>query len=238
MTPQEIAAKLAEPFDMEEIRWKPAIVKGDRAMALAYVTSRAIMDRLDEVVGLDCWQDEYAFMPDGSVTCKLSLKIDGQWLTKMDIGGQSEQPDDHDKHKAAVSDALKRAAVKWGLGRFLYRLPQQWCDYDPQKKQFKVMPKLPDWVFPPKKKEIEQPKRLSADEQSTFDRWVKTIENEVTTVDECNAVRRQIADEQIPGRALQKMLWDFLCDHAKNQGWHWSPKVTKFVLGNSVKESA
>ncbi len=50
--------------------------------------------------------------------CKLSLKIDGAWLTKCDVGGQSEQPDDGDRAKSAHSDALKRAAAAWGIGRY------------------------------------------------------------------------------------------------------------------------
>ena len=31
---------------------------------------------------------------------------------------------------------LKRAAVNLGVGRNLYRLPRQWLDYDPQRRQF------------------------------------------------------------------------------------------------------
>jgi hypothetical protein len=52
--------------------------------------------------------------------------------------GPSEQPDGGDRLKAAFSDALKRAAVKYGVGRYLYRLPSQWVDYDPQRRQFKT----------------------------------------------------------------------------------------------------
>src|SRR5262249_54020635 len=67
----------------------------------------------------------------------------GEWLTKVDVGGPSEQPDGGDGLKAAFSDALKRAAVKYGVGRYLYRLPSQWVDYDPQRKQFKQTPRRP-----------------------------------------------------------------------------------------------
>jgi hypothetical protein len=35
------------------------------------------------------------------------------------------------------------AAVKFGVGRYLYRLLSQWVDYDPQRKQFKQTPRLP-----------------------------------------------------------------------------------------------
>ncbi len=139
----DIMARLAAPFDAGEIKFKPAVVSGNRAMALAYVDARLIQDRLDEVMGIANWQDSYNFLADGSCLCKLSLRIAGEWITKMDIGGPSEQQDEGDKDKAAVSDALKRTAVKWGVGRFLYRLPAQWVDYDPQKKQFLKPPALP-----------------------------------------------------------------------------------------------
>jgi hypothetical protein len=74
-------------------------------------------------------------------------RIRGEWVTKCDVGSPSEQPDAGDRLKAAFSDALKRAAVKYGIGRFLYRLPPVWCDYDPQTKQFTKTPQLPDWVL-------------------------------------------------------------------------------------------
>jgi hypothetical protein len=83
-------------------------------------------------------------LPDGSVVCRLRLKIGGEWITKVDVGGPSEQPDGGDRLKAAFSDALKRAAVKFGIGRYLYRLPQQWVDYDdPQNRMFSKDPTLP-----------------------------------------------------------------------------------------------
>jgi hypothetical protein len=143
-----VAAALAAPFDASEVKFKPAVVSGNRALALAYVDARAIQDRLDEVLGVMGWQDSYRVLPDGSVMCRLRLRIGDQWITKVDVGGQSEQPDGGDRTKAAFSDALKRAAVKFGVGRYLYRLPQQWCDYDPHKRQFVRTPSLPPWALP------------------------------------------------------------------------------------------
>lgn len=131
----QITSRLAEPFPPHEIKVKPAMVKNNRALALHYIDSRLVMDRLDEVVGINGWHDSYTVLPNGEVECRLSVKIAGEWITKSDVGGQSEQPDEGDRMKAAYSDALKRAAVKFGIGRFLYRLPQQWMDYDPIKKQ-------------------------------------------------------------------------------------------------------
>src|SRR5207249_11297034 len=75
-----------------------------------------------------------------------------EWSTKMDGGGQSEQPDEGDRRKAAFSDALKRAAVKFGIGRYLYRLPALWVDYDPAKKQLRSTPQLPPSAIPSRPK--------------------------------------------------------------------------------------
>src|ERR1700722_18608877 len=95
------------PFAPREVKFKPALVSGNRALALAYVDARVIQDRLDDVLGVMGWQDSYRVLPEGSVMCRLRLKI-GEWITKVDVGGQSEQPDGGDRTKAAFSDALKR----------------------------------------------------------------------------------------------------------------------------------
>lgn len=132
---RRIKEAFAKPFAADEIKMKPAMVKGNRALVLHYIDARLVMDRLDEVVEPWGWRDEYTLLPGGEVECRLSVKFGDAWVTKADVGGQSEQPDDGDKMKAAYSDALKRAAVKFGIGRHLYRMPQQWMDYDPVRKQ-------------------------------------------------------------------------------------------------------
>jgi hypothetical protein len=137
-----VMKQLAAPFDASEVRFKPGVVSGNRALALAYVDARVIQDRLDEVLGVAGWQDSYKCLPHGTVICRLRLRLGEEWITKMDVGGQSEQSDGGDRVKAAFSDALKRAAVKFGIGRYLYRIPSQWCDYDPKRRQFVRTPTL------------------------------------------------------------------------------------------------
>ncbi|RTH01947.1 Rad52/22 double-strand break repair protein, partial [Thermus scotoductus] len=53
------------------------------------------------------------------VRCRLTIL----GITKEDVG-------EGDSLKAAFSDALKRAAVKFGVSRYLYSLPSQWVDLD------------------------------------------------------------------------------------------------------------
>lgn len=139
---------LAAPFESKDVKFKPQIVKGNRCLAMAYIDARLVQDRLDDVVGVENWQDSYKILPDGSVMCRLRVRIGDRWIKKTDVGSPSEQPDGGDRLKAAVSDALKRAAVKFGIGRYLYRLSAQWVDYDPVKKQIVQIPQLPAFALP------------------------------------------------------------------------------------------
>ncbi len=197
-TAQDILTALAAPFDQDEIKFKPAVVSGNRAMALAYVDARVIQDRLDDVLGIDNWQDEYAVQDGGSVICKLSCRINGEWIGKMDVGNPSEQPDEGDRLKAAFSDALKRAAIKFGVGRFLYRLPNQWVDWDAQKKQFARKPTLPASLYSPTVK--AQGERLK-----------------VTPPQDAPTKRKYIGDEEM--KALEALLIDSGADVAKFYQW-------------------
>lgn len=135
--------KLADFFPASEIKWKAQSVKGNRCLAIAYLTSRVVMDRLDEVVGCENWRDDYTVLPNGSVVCRLEVFDGTQWIYKTDVGSPSEQPDDGDRMKAAFSDALKRAAVKFGIGRYLAKFTNGWTDYDPAKKVISVIPPIP-----------------------------------------------------------------------------------------------
>lgn len=145
---QTLSERLQEPFEPSEVKWKPQAVKGNRALAIGYVDARVVQDRLDEVFGPEGWQDHYTVIANGSVVCTLKTFIGGFWIEKSDIGSQSDQPDEGDRLKSAFSDALKRASVKLGIGRYLYRLPSQWVDFDPVKKQLVKTPSLPAWAMP------------------------------------------------------------------------------------------
>ncbi len=165
---------LAKPFDPKELKWKPGMVKANRCLAMCYIDARLVQDRLDDVCGVDGWADEYILLDGGSVMCKLSIFVfngSGQVLqvSKCDVGSPSEQPDKGDRLKAAFSDALKRAAVKFGIGRYLYRLPPQWVDYDPVKKRVANPPKLPDFAIPKATGPEDRPGYVAPDEEGLHD---------------------------------------------------------------------
>jgi hypothetical protein len=149
MNAREIMQRLKAPFPAERLGWKPGKLTADgkRCLAMAYIDARDVQGRLDDVMGIENWQDHYE-LSSGVVVCTLSLRIAGEWIPRMDVGALSDQPGAGDQIKAAVSDALKRAAVKFGVGRYLYYLDSAWADYDPQKKKIVKAPALPAWALP------------------------------------------------------------------------------------------
>lgn len=120
-------AALKAPFPPACVSWRVGSTTADKSkgMALAFINSRDVQDRLDEVCGPENWQDRYEFHGPRTI-CYLSLRIDGEWVTKADGAGDS----DVESEKGAISDALKRAAVKWGVGRYLYHLPSPWVEIE------------------------------------------------------------------------------------------------------------
>lgn len=87
------------------------------ASCVAYIDSRAVMDLLDEVVGVQNWQDDYKTI-DGKLFAGIGINVNEEWIWKWDTGTESNI----EKEKGQVSDAFKRAAVHFGIGRFLYSL--------------------------------------------------------------------------------------------------------------------
>jgi hypothetical protein len=79
------------------------------------------MNRLDNVLGPENWWDDYV-PADHAVQCRLTIRLpDGAILTKCDAGGYAGMSDSGDDGKSGYSDSFKRAAVKFGVARYLYR---------------------------------------------------------------------------------------------------------------------
>lgn len=136
-TAQDLFDALSAPFPTETIDWRVGSTTADKSkgMALAYIDARAVMDRLDTISGPDGWANNYTFGPNGSVVCNLGIKMpSGEWLWKADGAGQT----DYEAEKGALSDALKRAAVRWGVGRYLYDMASPWVLIEPMGKSFRI----------------------------------------------------------------------------------------------------
>lgn len=157
---------LKAPFPEEDIEWRIAQAgkKGNGqiwARCLAYVQARAIMNRLDEVCGPQNWKSTYRFIVGAQgiaagVICELSIKIGGEWITKEDGAEQT----DIESFKGGISSALKRAAVSWGIGRYLYNLEEGFARVVTNGREGKYAklkdgteyywapPALPSWALP------------------------------------------------------------------------------------------
>jgi hypothetical protein len=131
---RDLLRRLAEPFAVGAVSWRAGPLNQDKtkAKALAYIDSRDVQTRLDAVMGAD-WQDAYEAMPDGTYSCRIGIKVDGEWRWRSDGGVQEADKKAMDNpaaremtEKGSYSDAFKRAAVKWGIGRYLYELDAPW----------------------------------------------------------------------------------------------------------------
>ena len=109
-------SKLKEPFKAEYIEWRIQ-QSGETngriwAKVLAYVTARAIENRLDEVCGPENWKNEFRKEGEnGEYLCGISIKIDGEWITKWDGCSASGTNSNIDGFKTALSGSIKRAAA-------------------------------------------------------------------------------------------------------------------------------
>lgn len=146
----DMMSELHKPIPREMVKWRCQTLTrdGDKGLALAYIDARALMERLDAVVGPPNWQDHYAETPRGRVICTLSIRIDGEWISKSDGAGDS----DIEGEKGGLSDAFKRAGVKWGVARELYAIGDVWVPCETSeytgKKRWKCWKKGVDpWDF-------------------------------------------------------------------------------------------
>src|SRR5512141_105710 len=156
MNETELVRALAAPFPASAISWKPQAITQDkkRALAVAYIDARDVAERLDEVLGPLNWQVDHKQAGDQIVTgLAIRCEATGEFVWKWDAGfvggADSDSKDEQMKaRKGTISDGLKRAAVLWGIGRYLYRLPKVWVDYDQQHRTLATTPTLPEWALP------------------------------------------------------------------------------------------
>lgn len=131
---------LKKPFPPDRVSWRVGSTNKDKTkgMALAYIDARDVQDRLDEVCGPSGWQCRYA-MAGGVTVCEIGIRINDEWVWKADGAGAT----DFEGEKGAMSDSFKRAAVKWGVGRYLYDVDAPWVAINEYKQIEKSeLPKL------------------------------------------------------------------------------------------------
>ncbi|MFS0753010.1 Rad52/Rad22 family DNA repair protein [Oceanobacillus sp. 1P07AA] len=160
---EEIQKKLSEPFKADEVEWR--VLRTIQAknsgkcyvFVTPYVQSRAIMIRLDEVVGIGNWENEFKEMHNG-ILCGIKIHFsNGKTLTKWD----GADPTDFESTKGGISNASKRAAVQWGIGRYLYKVNEMMVELHQERKEnnmkyhndkrhgikgYWYTPQLPQWA--------------------------------------------------------------------------------------------
>lgn len=145
---QEIQRMLSAPFYPNEIEWRIGATNTNKTsgIALPYITNRAIMNRLDDIFGIFGWKNEF-IIQDKAKICGISIKIGDEWFTKYDGADDTNI----EATKGGLSNAMKRAAVQWGIGRYLYKLPTMWVAIEQNGKSYKLKgkpPELPAWALP------------------------------------------------------------------------------------------
>lgn len=121
-------SELLVPFQPDDIEWRVQRygVKNDKpwAFVIPYIQNRAIMDRLDTVCGPENWRNEFKdWHGSKSCLCGISIKTGDEWVTKWDGADDT----DIESVKGGLSNAMKRAAVQWGIGRYLYSCGGGWA---------------------------------------------------------------------------------------------------------------
>jgi len=121
----EILTALRRPFPVNQLKWR----KGPGGKELVYVDARIVQQRFDDVMGID-WQCRFPVVTASVAVCEIGLRIDGEWLWRSNGAGETQVEGD----KGQFSDAFKRAAVMWGVGKYLYSV--------------KDKNNFPDWATP------------------------------------------------------------------------------------------
>ncbi len=170
---------LRVPFNSTDVEFRPGATTKDKtkAIGLAYVDKRIYEDRLDDLMGADNWSVEYRQLGDKGIICRLTIN----GVVREDVGEFAQ--DDVAAFPTAVAQAFKRACSAFGLGRYLYSLPQVWAEYDVDRRQFTQngMQQLRKSLYqaPQEKKQTEPQKGRTANSDIkpiTADKLIARIE--------------------------------------------------------------
>lgn len=193
-TIEENIHELSKPFPAKDVLWRieqSGVSKSSGnpwAKVLAYIDNRAIVDRLDEIIGATNWSNDFKQGPSGGVLCCIAIRVGKEWIAKWD-GAENTQ---YQPVKSGLSAAMKRSASQWGIGRYLYNLEDGWAnihaggknrstikykDGSGQEQTMQIQwdpPSLPAWALPegeaPKVKTPERP-QLDPTDMKIGEQW-------------------------------------------------------------------
>lgn len=144
---EALLAQLKNPFPVDQVKWRLGATNKEKTkgIALAYIDSRDVQKRLDDVLGISNWRD-YLEPVDGGFISGIEIRINGEWIRRSDAAGNTKV----EAIKGGASDAFKRAAAKWGVGRYLYYMPNIWVGIKAVGKSYALneKPAIPKWAHP------------------------------------------------------------------------------------------
>ena len=165
MTNEEIVAALEKPFKVKDLQFRVGSRNGKKTscIPLAYIDTRAVMDRLNEVFGMFNWYSINTELSKGGLLTTLWVRIGDEWFTKQDGSDYT----DIESIKGGISGGLKRAAAQFGIGKYLYDIPTVWVELKDEKyfadSHMDLCNRvLPDWAILPEELAMVRKKTVPA----------------------------------------------------------------------------
>ena len=126
---------LKKPITAAEIEWRvQQQTATGKLIVVPYITNRCVMERFDEAFGAENWSSEFREIANGFI-CRLTVFYNEQYVKREDGASKTNiEPE-----KGGISDAMKRCAVQFGLGRCLYAYPRVMIETDGKF--------IPDWAY-------------------------------------------------------------------------------------------
>lgn len=125
MDKAEVQKKLSAPIQAGDVDYKIQTLAKDGQSALItwYIDARTVIERLNEAAPLE-WHDMYTVIESTPEKMVVQCALTVLDITRHDVGESDNSGNEASRHKSAFSDALKRAAVKFGIGVNVYGLPK------------------------------------------------------------------------------------------------------------------
>ena len=126
---------LLAPIEPKNLEWRvQQQTSTGKLIVVPYITNRCVMHRFDAAFGAENWTSEFREIANG-FPCRLTVTINKREVYREDGASKTNiEPE-----KGGISDAMKRAAVQFGLGRCLYDYPRVFIECDGKF--------IPDWAY-------------------------------------------------------------------------------------------
>lgn len=128
---------LTAPILPNEIEWRvQSQTSTGKLIVVPYINNRCVMHRFDAAFGPENWTSEFREISNGFL-CRLTVIIkDINRIVHREDGASKTNIE---PEKGGISDAMKRAAVQFGLGRCLYDYPRVMIECEGKF--------IPDWAY-------------------------------------------------------------------------------------------